>query len=141
MSQVEADPLKFMVCEKPEITLRFGRSLVTKALINLYVGKGYFKASVCHAPGGEDTPDPRKGECVVYQDFFVAGLRFPLDSLVPEIFSRFRVKMHHLTPNTIMQLSKKFWAVRTFEVASSNDAFCRFYELHPQGRKVNLEDD
>jgi len=49
------------------------------------------------------------------------------------------VKMHHLTPNAIVQLSKFFWAVRTFGGPISSDAFCRLYELHPQGRKISFE--
>ena len=49
------------------------------------------------------------------------------------------MKMHHLTPNAIVQLSKFFWAVRTFGGPISSDAFCRLYELHPQGRKISFE--
>ena len=51
---------------------------------------------------------PRDGECVVFRDFFVARLRFPLDPAVPEILARFKVKIHQLTPNAFIQLSKFF---------------------------------
>jgi len=38
-------------------------------------------------------------------------------------------------------LSKFFWAVKTFGGPASVDAFCRLYELHPQGRKVRFADE
>ncbi|RLM61269.1 putative retrotransposon protein [Panicum miliaceum] len=90
-------------------------------------------------PGDEDTPNPLEGETIVFRDFFTAGLRFPLDPSFPEILARYNVKMHHLTANAIIQLSKFFWAVRTFCGPVSSDTFCRFYELHPQGRKISFE--
>jgi hypothetical protein len=47
--------------------------------------------------------------------------------------------MHYLTPNAIIQLSKFYWTVRTFGAPVSPDTFYRFYELHPQGRKISFE--
>ena len=96
--QVDVDPSELMGEEKLLPTLWFGSSLVTPALVKSYVGKGYFGAGVCRAPEGEETPDPRIGECVFFRDFFVAGLRFPIDLVVQEILSRFKLAMHHLTP-------------------------------------------
>jgi hypothetical protein len=62
-----------------------------------------------------------------------------LDPSFPEILARYNVKMHHLTPNAIIQLSKFYWVVRTFGALVSPDTFCRFYELHPQGWKIFFE--
>lgn len=76
---------------------------------------------------------------IVFPDFFVAGLRFPLDPVLPEVLDRYNVKLHHLMLNAIIQLSKFFWALKTFEAPVSPDAFCKFNELHPQGRKVTFE--
>jgi hypothetical protein len=90
-------------------------------------------------PEDEDTPNPLEGENVVFHDFFIAGLRFPFDLSFPEILARYNVKMHHLTLNALIQLSKFFWAVRTFCGPVSLDTFCRFYELHPQGQKISFE--
>jgi len=81
------------------------------------------------------------GNVLCFTIFFVAGLQFPLDPAVPEILARFKVKIHQLTPNAIVQLSKIFWAVKTFWGPISVDAFCHLYELHPQGRKVRFEDE
>ena len=74
---------------------------------------------------------PKMGNVLCFTIFFVAGLRFPLDPAVPEILARFKVKIHQLTPNAIVQLSKFFWAVKTFWGPISVDAFCHLYELHP----------
>ena len=127
--------------DKPEPTLRFGPSLISVALLESYVERGYFPAGVCRPPQGEETPNPEDGECVVFRDFFVARLRFPLDPAIPEMLAKFKVKIHQLTPNAIVQLSKFFWAVKTFRGPISIDVFCRLYELHPQGRKVQFEDE
>ena len=97
LSNVDADPSELMKKEKPAPTLRFGPSLMSAALIKSYVERGYFSAGVRRPPQGDETPDPRDGECVVFRDFFVAGLRFPLDPKVPEILARFKVKIHQLT--------------------------------------------
>jgi hypothetical protein len=113
--------------------------IVSQNLINFCVDKGYFKAGECRPPGNEDTPDPLEGETVVFRDFFTSGLRFPLDPAFPVILSRYNVKMHHLTPNAVIQLLKFFWAVRTFDAPLSPDTFCRFYELHPLGWKISFE--
>jgi hypothetical protein len=99
---VEANISELLGREKLESTLRFGSSLVSENTINFYVGKGYFKAGECRAPKGEDTPIPLEDETVVFREFFIAGLRFPLDPIFPEILARFNIKMHHLTPNAII---------------------------------------
>ena len=79
LSNMDANPSELMKKEKPTPTLRFGPSLMSAALIESYVERGYFPAGVCRPPQAEETPDPQDGECVVFHDFFVAGLRFPLD--------------------------------------------------------------
>ncbi|RLN03736.1 putative retrotransposon protein [Panicum miliaceum] len=127
--------------DKPEPTLRFGASKVTQTLLDYYISKGFFRSGECQPPQDEEIPNPQEGECVVFHDFFTVGLRFPLDAKFPEIFDRFNVKMHHLTPNAVIQLSRFFWVLKTFAAPVSVDTFCRFYELHPQGRKISFEDD
>ena len=141
LSNMDANPSELMKRDKPAPTLRFGPSLMSAALIESYVEREYFPSGVCRPPQGEEKPDPRDGECVVFCDFFVAGLRFPLDPKVPEILARFKVKIHQLTPNAFVMLSKFFWAVKSFRGPISVDTFCRLYELHPQGRKVRFEDE
>ena len=109
LTNVDADPSELMGSrEKPPATLIFVQSWATRELVESYVQKGYFGPGVCCAPGDEITPDPRDGECVVFRDFFSTGLCFPLDPVFPKILARFGLRMHHLTPNAIVQLSKFF---------------------------------
>jgi hypothetical protein len=44
-----------------------------------------------------------------------------------------------LTPNAIVQLSKYFWAVLSFNEEPSNDGFAKRYELHYQLKKVVVD--
>ena len=103
LSNVEADPSELMGArEKSPPKLIFGQSWATKDLVEAYEQKGYFGPGICRAPEDEVTPDPREGECMVFRDFFAAGLRFPLDPAFPKILARFVLRIHHLTPNTIV---------------------------------------
>ena len=70
-------------------------------------------------------PVPETGEVVVFKDFFTAGLRLPMDPLVPKLLEPFNVKLHHFTPNEILSM----------------DAFCRLFQLHCQPRKVYVDDE
>ena len=91
LSDVDADPSELMKQEKHAPTLRFGPSVMSAALIESFVEREYFPTGVCRLPQGEETPTPEDGECVVFRDFFVAGLRFPLDPVVLEILAKFKV--------------------------------------------------
>jgi len=42
--------------------------------------------------------NPEDDEVVVFKDFFAAGLRFPLDPAVVDIFQMYGVYLHHMTP-------------------------------------------
>ena len=90
-------------------TVVFGRSLTTPELIRSYEEKGFFPADHGRAPTSEETPTPQPYEVVVFRDFFTAGLRFPCDLALPSILDQFPVKMHQLTPNSFLELSKFFW--------------------------------
>ena len=88
ISQVDADLSELMGSrDKPPPTLRFGRSLVTRSLVDSYVQKGYFGPGVCRASKGEEIPDPREDECVVFRDFFIAVCIFRLIRLCPRFLS------------------------------------------------------
>lgn len=78
LTQVDADLSDLMGREKPEATLRFGTSLVSRNLINFYVDKGYFKAGECRPSKNEDTPKPLEGETVVFRNFSLLGCAFRL---------------------------------------------------------------
>ena len=64
-----------------------------------------------------------------------------MDPVVPLLMAPFNVKLHHLTPNAIVHLSKFLWSVRSFGGEVLVDAFCRLFELHCQPHKVYVDDD
>jgi hypothetical protein len=54
---------------------------------------GYFGNGVGRVPGAEEIPEP-EGELVVFEAFFIAGLRLPAHRLVVEVLQRFDVQVH-----------------------------------------------
>ena len=48
---------------------------------------------------------PEDGEVVIFKDFFSAGLRFPLDPAVVDVFAHYGVFLHQMTPNTFIRLN------------------------------------
>ena len=42
---------------------------------------------------------------VVFKDFFPARLRFPLDPTVVDIFARYGIFLHHMTPNSFARVN------------------------------------
>jgi hypothetical protein len=66
----------------------------------------YFAEGDARAPGEETVPESADDEAVVFEEFFAAGLRMPPHSALTEILWKFRVQLHQLTPNAIVQLSR-----------------------------------
>jgi hypothetical protein len=89
-------------------TLVFGKFLVTQESIKEFEAAGFFPSGDGRAPTDEEIPAPEPNEIVVFKDFFTAGLRFPCDNHLPSLLDRFSVKMHQLTPNSFIELSKFF---------------------------------
>ena len=83
LSRVSASVSDLMSPEKRK-TLLVEPSVVSHSTINFYVSKGYFPEGVCRPLGPEVLPVPESGEVVVFKDFFTAGLRLPMDSVVPK---------------------------------------------------------
>jgi hypothetical protein len=77
-------------------------------LIREYEAAGYFPAGDGRAPLDEQVPTPAPGEVVVFRDFFTRGLRFPCDPMLVAILDKFSVKIHQLSPNSFLELSKFF---------------------------------
>jgi hypothetical protein len=110
-------------------SLVFGESKVTANLIREYEAAGFFASGAGRAPLDEQVPTPEDGEIVVFRDFFICGLRFPCDPILPAILDAFSVKIHQLSPTSFLELSKFIWIMKTFGCNLSVDAFARFYEL------------
>jgi hypothetical protein len=70
--------------------------------------KGYFVEGDARAPREETTLELADDETVVFEDFFVAGIRMPLHPALANILLKFQAQLHQLTPNAIAQLYKYF---------------------------------
>jgi hypothetical protein len=107
----------------------FGESKVTTNMIRDYEAAGFFSAVTGRAPMDEQTPTPEDGEVVVFRDFFTCRLRFPCDPIFPAILDAFSVKIHQLSLNSFLEVSKFIWIMRTFGCNFGANVFTRFFEL------------
>jgi hypothetical protein len=143
LGNVEAD-LKDLVTVKQlkfmSASFVFGESKVTTNLIQEYEAVGYFPAGDGRAPLDEQVPTPAPDEVVVFRDFFVCGLRFLCDPMLVDILDKFSVKIHQLSPNSFLELSKFFWIMRTFRCNFSADVFARLFEMVIEPRVIKLGD-
>jgi hypothetical protein len=55
-----------------------------------------------------------------------------------EILQKFRVQLHKLTPNAIVQIGKFIWAVDSCGGRLTVDFFTKYYELHYHQKKIKL---
>jgi hypothetical protein len=98
-------------------------------MIREYEAAGFFPSGAGRAPLDEQTPTPKDGEVVVFRDFFICGLRFPCDPVLPAILHAFSVKIHQQSPTSFLEVSKFIWIMKTFGCNLSADAFARFFKL------------
>jgi hypothetical protein len=109
ISDVDAD-VKDLIAAKRSRPLPpsfiFGESKVTTNLIREYEVAGFFPTGSGRAPLDEQVPTPEADEVVVFRDFFTCGLRFPCDPILPTILDAFSVKIHQLSPNSFLEVSK-----------------------------------
>jgi hypothetical protein len=103
------------------------------------IDSDYFTKGMAREPGEETVPEPNSDKVVVFEEFFIAGLRMPPHSMLADILLKFQVQIHQLTPNAIVQLSKYIWVVRSFGGVPSAEGFTKRYELHYQPRKMEVE--
>jgi hypothetical protein len=118
----------------------FGESKVTAELIKEYKKARFFLVGDARPPSGEQVPAPEATEVVVFRDFFTCGLRFPFDPSLPSILENFSVKVHQLTPNSFLELSKFFWVMKTFGCTFGADIFTRLFELVIEKGIIKLDD-
>jgi hypothetical protein len=72
----------------------FGSSSVTVGRIQQLESLGYFAEGSTHEPGEETIPEPNTDEAVVFEEFFVVGLRMPPHPVFTEILLKFQVQLH-----------------------------------------------
>jgi hypothetical protein len=69
-------------------------------------------------------------KAVVFEDFFTARLRMPPHPVLMDILHKFRVQLHQLMPNAIVQIGKFIWAITSCGGHPTVDVFAQHYELH-----------
>jgi hypothetical protein len=97
---------------------------------------GYFAEGSAREPGEEVIPEPAVDEAVVFEEFFVVGLRMPLHPALTNILVKFRAQLHQLMLNAFAQFSKYFWVVMSFSGKPNGHGLTKRYELHYQLTKV-----
>ena len=81
--------------EKPLPTRALGYSHVTPEVLEGMILNGLVDRSKVRAPPADQaSARPEPDEVVVFCDFFTAGLRFPLDPVVVDIFWQYGVYLH-----------------------------------------------
>jgi hypothetical protein len=143
LGDVDADPsdlvtIKNMRPYPPAFV--FGESKVTVELIKEYEAAGFFPLGDARAPANEQVPTPEADEVVLFRDFITCRLRFPCDPVLPAILDKFSMKIHQLSPNSFVELSKFFWIMKTFRCTFGADIFARLFELVIEKDILKLDD-
>jgi hypothetical protein len=97
------------------------------------------KADVRLPPQNETISRPEPDECVMFRDYFTAGLRMPCQDFVEEILKAYNIEMHHLTPNGIAKIALFIWAVKSQRGNLDIGAFCSIHEMHTQFRSKMVD--
>jgi hypothetical protein len=78
---------------QPGHTVEFGVSKISSVHVQDMQQLGYFGNDVGRVLGAEEVPEP-KGELVMFEAFFTAGLRLPAHRFMAEVLQRFEVQVH-----------------------------------------------
>jgi hypothetical protein len=143
LGDVDADPRDLIAAKRSKSlppSFVFGESKVTTNLIREYEAAGFSPVGDGRTPLDEQTPTPEADEVVVFRDFFTCGLRVACDPLVPTILDKFSVKIHQLSPNSFLELSKFFWIMKIFRCNFGVDVFARLFELVIMPDIIKLDD-
>ena len=60
---------------------------------------------VARVLGAENSPTPREGEVVVFDEHFYRGFGLPVSNFCSNFLIFFGLQPHHLAPNAILQLA------------------------------------
>jgi hypothetical protein len=121
------------------ITFDFGLSNVGRTwVMTLETHTHYFLKGYCWAPNTKTVPAPRANEVVVFDDLFSAGLHILPHPVLVEILPKFRVQLHQLTRNVIVQIGKFISAISSCGGRPTVNVFARHYKLHYQQKKIRL---
>lgn len=123
-------------------TTSLGQRAMTEGLIANMVSLGMLREGDGRAPLLEETSaNPRGDEVVVFRDFFVVGLRFPVNPVLVDILRLYGMYTHQLTPNAFVRLNLYFWLVKTCGFRLSAEGFAFIHKVHFQPKAVSAADD
>lgn len=118
----------------------FGPSHTTAVAIHNLEKEGSFAVGKARLPPRRETvPHPGPNEAVVFKDFFSCGLRIPAVYFLRLVLVSFKLRLHHLTPNGILTLSKFCYACETYGSDLDLDTFCAYYELQCQPKRGRVD--
>ena len=120
------------------VSFDFSPTRVTLEELDEFVKMGWFPRNLARLLEGETVLDQQDDEVVVYQEFFVVGLRFPLHPLVIGVLKRFNLKFHQLNPSSFVKLGIYVWACKFQGVDPDLEGFILVHRVHPQPRKVKV---
>lgn len=148
-SEEEEDDVKSMErvaesADKPVSTdhislYRLKRSKVTEETLDQYVKDRVISPLIrtaCRASGSEAVPERQPYEAIVFRDYFVAGLNFPCEPFVEEVLARFKLQIHHLTPNAFARLVVFAMALKMTGCPLNVNTFVRHYDSYFRGKKT-----
>jgi hypothetical protein len=100
----------------------------------------YFRDMSIMRVGGDNTaPAPEENEVVIYRSFLKAGLWFPLNKFVVEVFKIFQIFLHQITPEAIIRMGIFAWAIRSKGLEPSAKCFCSMHELLYETKAIGKE--
>jgi hypothetical protein len=76
--------------------------------------------------------EPDQNEAVVFEDYFTVGLCMRSHPALVKIIMKFKIQLHQLTPNAVIQLSKFCWVVASYSGKPIAEVFVKHYELDYQ---------
>ena len=118
-------------------TKTIDKSYKTQGMIEDLERRGVLGVGMARPPPeGEIEAKPQPDEVVVFRDFSIAGLRFPLDPVVVEIFKLFNVYTHQMTPASFVRLNLYMWLSKTYKLKPSATGFARLFRCHNHPKTV-----
>ena len=112
-------------------TTFFGQTKMTQAMLEEMEKRGVLTPGLGRVPLETETyVKPREDEVIVFKDFFPFGLRFPLDPAVVDIFARYGVFLHHMTPKSFACVNLFMWLSKTCRLSPTPENFARVMRVH-----------